>query len=98
MSSTEDEKPRPETDPTSLYVLAVGVVGQVGCFLTIVIGAAVLLGLFLDRQFDSEPTFLFIFLLGSIPFNLWAIYKYTQMKAKSLQVSSSRREDTISDD
>ncbi len=88
---------KPNPDPASTYLLAVGVAGQVGCFLTLVAGGAVILGLLLDQLLGTKPIFLFVFLLGSIPLNLWAVYQYTRYKTKSLQSSASQKEDSLSD-
>lgn len=88
---------KPDHNPTSVYMFAAGVAGQVGCLLTVVVGGAVILGLLLDRQFGTGRTFIFLLLLGSIPLNLWLIYRYIVYKTKRLQASSSQqKEDSIS--
>ncbi len=88
---------KPDQNPLSVYGLVAGIVGQVGCFLILIAGGAVLLGLALDQLFGTKPLFLFILLLGSIPLNLWAIFRYTRYKARSVQ-ASLQKEDKTSDD
>ena len=83
--------------PGSLYVLAAGVAGQVGCFLVLVIGAALLLGMGLDRLAGTKATFLLLFLLGSIPLNLWLVYRYSLYKTRQLQATPKKKEDETRD-
>jgi F0F1-type ATP synthase assembly protein I len=88
---------KPDNNPFSVYVLVAGVAGQVGCFLILIAGGAVILGLVLDQVLGTKPLFIFLLLLGSIPLNLWAVYRYTRYKTASLQ-TASKKEETISDD
>ena len=89
------EHMKPENNPASLYAFAAGVAGQVGCFLTIIAGGSVLLGLLLDQLLGTGHLLLFLFLVGSIPLNLWMIYRYTVYQSKRLQDSSSPRKEEI---
>jgi hypothetical protein len=92
---TPDKKQPP---PAETYVLAAGVAGQVGCFLVLVIGAALLLGMWLDSTFQpGKHTFLLILLLGSIPLNLWMIYRYALLKTRQIQAPPKQKEDTRRD-
>jgi F0F1-type ATP synthase assembly protein I len=79
-----------QNDPSSTYVLAASIAGQVGCFLIVIAGGSILLGLLLDQLLGTKPFFLFVLLLGSIPLNLWAVYRYTRYKTKSLQDQSHK--------
>ena len=47
------------------------VLGQVGFLTLVIILAAVGIGLFLDRQFDTKPLITIILILGSIPVSLF---------------------------
>jgi F0F1-type ATP synthase assembly protein I len=90
--------PRKPDQPLTLYTVAVSTVGQVGCLLFITIGGFLGVGLLLDRLFATKHLFLIIFLLGSIPLNLWLIYRYTLYKARSLQASSTQaKEENLSE-
>ncbi len=89
---------KPDQSPFSFYGVAAGVVGQVGCFLILVVGAALLFGMFLDQQFGTKPRFLLFMLLASIPLNLWLVYRYTLYKSRQFQASSpAKKEDTTRD-
>lgn len=87
-----------DNNPASTYLLAAGVAGQIGCLLVIVIGIAVGLGLLLDQVFGTKRTFIFLLLVGSIPLNLWMIYRYTVYQSKRLQALQPPKEDNISVD
>jgi hypothetical protein len=86
-------------DPASVYLFAAGVAGQVGCLITIIVGGSVLLGLLLDQILGTGRLFIFLLLVGSIPLNLWAIYRYTLYQSKRLQPPTPHtKEDSISED
>ena len=89
---------KPVKNPMALYTVAVSTVGQVGCLLSITIAGFLGVGLLLDRLLGTKPLFLLIFLLGSIPLNLWMTYRYTLNKARSLQASSpQQKEENLSE-
>jgi len=87
---------KPSKKVAPIYLFAVGVAGQIGCLLIVIVGGAVLFGLFLDQALNTRPLFIFLLLLASIPLNLWAIYRYTLYQTNRLQ--ASQKEDNISDD
>jgi F0F1-type ATP synthase assembly protein I len=88
---------KPEKNVAATYLFAAGVAGQIGCILTLIVGGAVILGLLLDRVLGTKSLFIFLLLLGSIPLNLWAIYRFTLYQTKRLH-ASSQKEDKLSDD
>jgi F0F1-type ATP synthase assembly protein I len=88
----------PNKNPLTLYTVAVSTVGQVGCLLGVAIGAMILLGLLLDSLLGTKPLFLILLLLGSIPLNLWMIYRFTLRKAKALRATPTQKEETARDD
>jgi len=85
---------KPDKNPASFYAFAAGVAGQVGCFLTIIAGGSVLLGIVLDQLLGTGHLLLFLFLIASIPLNLWAIYRYMLYQTKRLQTSSQKEDST----
>jgi F0F1-type ATP synthase assembly protein I len=87
---------KPDKSSAPIYLFAIQVAGQIGCVLVLIAGGSVLVGLLLDRVLQTKTLFVFIFLLGSIPVSLWAIYRYALYQSKRLQ--ASQKEDTISDD
>jgi len=87
---------KPSKKVAPVYLFAVGVAGQMGCVLVVIVGGGVLLGLLLDQVLGTRPLFIFLLLLASIPLNLWAIYRYTLYQTNRLQ--ASQKEDKVSDD
>ena len=69
------------------------VVAQVGCFTPAIILAALFLGLWLDRTFDSKPLFTIIFIVGSMPISivvLFAIVRSATKRLKSENIQTSK--------
>lgn len=79
----------------SIYMLVAGVLGQVGCLLTVTIGVSLVAGLLLDQVLDTRPLFTSLLIIVSIPLNLYLIYRYARYKAESLQATTSQKEDII---
>lgn len=89
---------KPDYNSFSVYATVAAVAGQVGCLLSVVIGGSLILGLVLDQALGTRPLFIFLFLLGSIPLNLFAVYRYIRYKTRRLEQTSSQKEGTIRDD
>lgn len=90
----KDEK----NNPATAYLFAANVAGQIGCLLIFTVGGAVLIGLLLDQALGTRHIILFLFLIGSIPLNLFVIYRYTIYQSKRLQASATqKKEESISD-
>lgn len=88
---------KPDNNPLSTYGLVAGVIGQVGCLILLVILGTVLLGLGLDEALGTQPAFVFVMLLVSVPLSIWTIYAYTRYKAKQLQGTTKQKEEGISE-
>ena len=70
-------KDAPSTSSTQ-YALNLGLAGfagQVGCITLVIIIAALLGGLWLDRQFGVKPLFTILFLLGSVPITIFVMFR-----------------------
>jgi hypothetical protein len=50
------------------------VVGQVGCITPLIILAALFIGIWLDARLGSKPTFTILFIVGSVPVALIAMF------------------------
>ena len=88
-----------DKNPASAYLFAANVAAQIGCLLILTVGGAVLLGLLLDQLLGTKRIILFLLLVGSIPLNLWLIYRYTLYQSKRLQASiTQKKEESIRDD
>ena len=86
---------KPDTDSTTVTLLAVRVLAQLGCFLVLIIGGAVVVGLLADQLLGTKPAIMFLLLLGSIPATMWIIYRYTLQQTKHLKNLPSQKEDDI---
>jgi hypothetical protein len=65
-----------ETDRarSALNLTLAGVAGSVGCLTVLIIISALFAGLWLDNQLQTRPTFTILFLLGSVPVTLIAMF------------------------
>ena len=60
---------------SALALAVAGLLGQVGCLTTLVIVAALVVGLWLDRTLDSRPVFTLILLAGSVPVTIYLMVR-----------------------
>lgn len=96
MNRADQEQPKNRIQ-YALNMTMVAVAGQVGCLTVGVIIVSLILGLFLDRQLDTRPVFTIVFLIGSIPVTLvamfWVVKKATsQVKPVSKNTPSPLEE------
>jgi F0F1-type ATP synthase assembly protein I len=59
---------------------AMGLAGQIGCVIPIIILLAVLGGVWLDRTFETKPIFTLFLLLASLPLTIYLTF-YMAMRA-----------------
>lgn len=59
-----------QDDFTQTAMLA-GIVGQVGCVTIVLIGLALGAGVLLDEFLETKPIFTILFMVGSVPVNLY---------------------------
>jgi MFS-type transporter involved in bile tolerance (Atg22 family) len=64
----------PEDNRQVLNLTLLTVVGQVGCITPLIILAALFIGIWLDARFGSKPTFTIMFIVGSVPVALIAMF------------------------
>ena len=60
--------------PSAWNLTLAGVAGSVGCLTVLIIIFALFAGLWLDNQLQTRPTFTIIFLIGSVPVTLVAMF------------------------
>ncbi|MCP4142285.1 MAG: AtpZ/AtpI family protein [Chloroflexi bacterium] len=65
--------------------ILVGVVGQVGCITPVIILGALFAGLWLDREFATKPLFTILFIVGSAPVSVFALYKIVKTATTKLK-------------
>ena len=61
------------------------VIAQVGCLTPVIILGALFLGLWLDRKFESSPLFTIIFIVGSMPVSIIALFAIVRSATKRLK-------------
>lgn len=59
--------PNSNSPQSAFNVAVISVAVQVGCLTLVIIFASLILGLFLDRTFETRPLFTILFLVGSMP-------------------------------
>ncbi|MFP3854956.1 MAG: AtpZ/AtpI family protein [Anaerolineales bacterium] len=59
----------------ALGIAVAGLLGQVGCLTVIIIAAALAAGLWIDAQFDTQPIFTIVCILGSIPVTIYLMIR-----------------------
>lgn len=62
--------------------------GQVGCLTLIIIFGALFGGLWLDNRMGTRPTFTLIFVIGSIPISLVAMFAVVRVAVKRIKSSA----------
>lgn len=71
---SQERVPSNNNNPLGIFNQAVIVVaGQVGCLTFLIILAALILGLLLDRLLNTRPLFTILFMVGSMPLTWVAI-------------------------
>lgn len=65
---------------------------QVGCVTVVIVIGALLLGLWVDSQFDTKPLFTIVFLLGSIPVSLYSLVRVALSTAAQFQAETKTEE------
>lgn len=64
------------------------VVGQVGCITPVILVGALFAGLWLDRHFDTKPFFAILFIVGSGPISVIALYKIVKSATSRLKTTN----------
>lgn len=66
------------------------VIAQVGCLTPLIILGGLFLGLWLDRKFDSSPLFTIVFIVGSMPVSIVALFAIVRSATKRLKSESKK--------
>ena len=66
-----------------------GIAGQVGCLTLVIIAGALLLGLWLDAQFNSRPLITLILLVVSVPVSLGTMFFVVRQAVKRIKSNVS---------
>jgi hypothetical protein len=74
------------------------VTGLVGCLTMVIIIAALVLGLWLDKSFDTKPLFTLILIIGSVPVTLVVMFMVVNSATKRIKVDQPKKKVDISEE
>jgi F0F1-type ATP synthase assembly protein I len=101
----EPEKEQKQQTQRSANLAAAGLAGQIGCVVPVIILGSVLLGLFLDKTFETGKLITLILVLASLPVSIYLTFRLAMRAVteinKSIPTASSKsnspKEDETSD-
>lgn len=67
------------------------IAGQVGCVTLVIVFAALLGGLLLDRLLDSRPIFTILLMVGSVPVTLVVTFWLVRKATSGMHLDSSNK-------
>lgn len=100
MSEPGKESNTPNTRGANLA--AAGLAGQIGCVVPVIILVSVLLGLWLDKTFQTGKIITLIMVLGSLPVSIYLTFRLAMRAVKeisqSIQPPASKNSDSPKED
>ena len=72
---------------------ALGVMNRVAIVVILIIGVSLGLGLLLDKWLETDRLFTLLFILGSIPLTLTAVYKISMATVSRIQADAELQND-----
>ena len=95
--SQSGEQPKIDRGRYTFNLALAAVVAQVGCLTTSIIILALILGLWLDNQFQVRPTFTILLLVISVPVTLammlWIVRKATARIQENTEAQSKNSQE-----
>lgn len=92
---SEPEKDQKTQVQRSANLAAAGLAGQIGCVIPVIILGSVLLGLWLDKTFETGKLITLIAVLGSLPVSIYLTFRLAMRAVKeinqSIQTTSSSK-------
>ena len=89
MQQTSDQ-PEGKRTPSLINSTALIVLGQVGCLVFLVIFLSMVVGLLLDKYFDTRPLFTILLSVGSAPLLFFLVLLVVKRAAPRLNANSSK--------
>jgi len=84
MSQTPSPNEKPRSPAYSIGYQSLAVGAKVGCLTILIVGIALMAGLWLDRTFSTKPVFTLILLLGSAPVSLFLTFRVATSSIKQM--------------
>lgn len=85
------EWPKPAAVVSRSLIIASGIAWQIGCVTIVILGVALLAGLWLDQQLNTRPWLTVILLLVSLPLSLALTLRIALSAAR--QIEEARKEE-----
>jgi len=83
----EPEKENKNQVQRSANLAAAGLAGQIGCVVPVIILGSVLLGLFLDKNFETGKLITLILVLASLPVSIYLTFRLAMRAVKEINKS-----------
>ena len=96
MSNTDDQGKDRLQHAYNLTLASV--TGLVGCLTMVIIVAALILGLWLDKNFDTKPLFTLILMIGSVPVTLVVMFMVVNSATKRMKVDRPKKKAETSEE
>jgi uncharacterized membrane protein YkgB len=84
---SEPDKDQKNQNLRSANLAAAGLAGQIGCVIPVIILASVLLGLWLDKTFETGKVITLIMVLGSLPVSIYLTFRLAMRAVKDISQS-----------
>lgn len=84
---SEPEKDQKYQVQRSANLAAAGLAGQIGCVIPVIILGSVLLGLWLDKIFETDKVITLIMVLGSLPVSIYLTFRLAMRAVKDINQS-----------
>lgn len=84
---SEPDKYQKNQFQRSANLSAAGLAGQIGCVVPFIILASVLLGLWLDKTFETGKVITLIMVLGSLPVSIYLTFRLAMRAVKDINRS-----------
>ena len=84
---SEPEKDQKAQVQRSANLAAAGLAGQIGCVVPVIILGSVLLGLWLDKTFETGKIITLIMVLGSLPVSIYLTFRLAMRAVNEINQS-----------
>lgn len=82
------ETPDKDRAQKALKMTLAGVLGQVGWLTILVVSVAIVAGLWVDAQFQTQPVFTLVFVLASVPITLYLMFRLVLSVAPKIKITT----------
>lgn len=91
MNQSQDQLEKPASKLYTMGLTPLMIGGEVGCLTLLIVGIALVAGLWLDRTFGTRPMLTILLLLGSAPFSLILTFWVATRSIRRMTASQSQQ-------